>query len=202
MTTSLPIPGYRFCYSEGLLIVALLLLEKEHSKRRGPRTLTRSLHLTKSVDVKDSAWVYLRPHLVSCACMRQCEHVLTAMFVSCNCLSKPCVASAMKMETLVGSAANGLKVAGGFCMGSRIVLAPHTASPITHFPLRFAILSGSARTELLTFSTGRNETGVQFVPRITFAKGAHKVRAANQVSCVPPQPQSQHSRGMACVGNK
>ena len=65
----------------------------------------------------------------------------------------------MKMDTLAGSAANDLKLAGGFCMGSRIVLAPHTALPITRFPLRFAILSGSARTELLTFSTGRNETG-------------------------------------------
>ena len=108
----------------------------------------------------------------------------------------------MKMDTLAGSAANDLKLAGGFCMGSRIVLAPHTALPITRFPLRFAILSGSARTELLTFSTGRNETGAPVVPRITFAKGAHEARDANQVSCVPPQPQPRHSRGMACVGEK
>ena len=109
--------------------------------------------------MKDGAGVYILPHLVSCAFISQCGHILIAMFASCTRLFKPCVAPTMKMDTLAGSAANDLKLAGGFCMGSRIVLAPHTALPITRFPLRFAILSGSARTELLTFSTGRNETG-------------------------------------------
>ena len=95
-----------------------------------------------------------------------------------------------------------LRVSGQILYGLAHSSDPAYRAADRPLPSAFAILSGSTRAELLTFSTGRNETGAQVVPRITFAKGAHEARDANQVSCVPPKPQSQRSRGMACVWEK